>query len=140
MRPLGVTHHWPIFLWKWGRHIHYKVKGDTVPALYGIDVNDVWFQEDSITCYTSHATIDLLHQTFDSRLINRNGDVNWVPRNCNLIWLDYFLWSAVKEKCYADKSSTIKHLKANMHENWSDRIMYYEVCCGSYMNEIIFHF
>lgn len=139
------------------------VNGDTyrtmitdffVPALHGIDVNDVWFQQDGATCHTSHATIDLLRQTFDGRLISRNGDVNWPPRSCDLTPLDYFLWGAVKDKCYADKPETIEHLKANIRdaiaeiqphtlakvlENWSDRMGYCEASRGSHMNEIIFH-
>ena len=40
-----------------------------VPARDGIDVNNVWFQQDGATCHTSHATIDILHETFDGRLI-----------------------------------------------------------------------
>ena len=44
-------------------------------TLLGIVVNDVWFQQDWATCPTSHVTIDLLRQTFDGRLISRNGDV-----------------------------------------------------------------
>ena len=76
------------------------VNGDTyrtmitdffVPALDGIDVDNVWFQQDGATCHTSHATIDLLRETFDGRLISRNGDVNWPPRSCDLTPLDYFL-------------------------------------------------
>ena len=30
--------------------------------------------------------------------------------------LDYFLWGAVKEKCFADKLETIEHLKANIRD------------------------
>lgn len=126
-----------------------------MPALHGIDVNDVWFQQDGATCHTSHATIDLLRQTFDDRLISRNGDVNWPARSCDLTPMDYFLWGAVKDKCYADKPETIENLKANIRdaiaeirphtlekvlENWSDRMGYCEASRGSHMNEIIFHF
>ena len=35
------------------------------PGLHGIDVNDIWFQQDGATCHISHARINLLHQTFD---------------------------------------------------------------------------
>ena len=53
--------------------------------------------------------------------------------------LDYFLWCAVKHKCYADKSETIEALKDNIREaigeiqlhtidnvlkNWTDRVGY----------------
>ena len=40
-----------------------------VSTLHAIDENDVWLQPDGLTCHTSHATIDLLRQTF-------NGDDN----------------------------------------------------------------
>ena len=30
--------------------------------------------------------------------------------------LDYYLWDAVKDKCYADKSETIDALKDNIRE------------------------
>ena len=48
-----------------------------VPALHGIDVEDVWFQQNGATCHESQTAIDLLHQMFDGRLIIRNGDVYW---------------------------------------------------------------
>ena len=42
-------------------------------ALHGIDMKDVWFQQHVATCYIAHAKIDLLQQTFNGRLISRNG-------------------------------------------------------------------
>ena len=51
---------------------------------FGIYVNDVSFQQDDATCHTSLAEMDLKCQTFDGRLISRNSDVNWPPRNCYL--------------------------------------------------------
>ena len=62
--------------------------------------------------------------------------------------LDYYLWGAVKDKCYADKPETIDALEDNIREaigeiqlhtidivfkNWTDRV-------GSHLNEIIFHY
>ena len=47
-----------------------------VRDLHGINMNAVYFQQGDATCHTSHAAIDLLRQTFDGRLISRNGDVN----------------------------------------------------------------
>ena len=99
------------------------VNGDTyrtmitdffVPALDGIDMDNVWFQQDDATCHTPHATIDLLRETFDGGLISRNVDVNWPPRSCDLTQLDYFLWGAVKDKCYVHHPEAIDHLKANI--------------------------
>ena len=105
------------------------------PALHGIDVKDVWFQQDKATFHTSPAIISLLHQTFNGHLIRRDDDVNWPPRSCNLTPLEYFLWGAINEKCYDDKPETIEQLKANIrdaideirsntlekaHKNWYD--------------------
>jgi len=42
--------------------------------------------------HTSHATMDILHERFESTVISRGGDVNWLPRLCNLTPLDFFLW------------------------------------------------
>lgn len=36
-------------------------------------------------------TINLLKESFDKRLISRNGSVNWLPRSCNLTPLNCFL-------------------------------------------------
>ena len=84
-------------------------------TLHGTDVNDVWFQQDGAwAVWQPQTTIDLLCQTFDGQLIRRNGDNNWPAKSCDLTPLDYFLWSSVKEKCYANKPETIKYLKANI--------------------------
>ena len=63
--------------------------------------------------------------------------------------LEYYLWSAVKDKCYADKPETIDAIKDNIREaigevqlhtignvlrNWTERVGY------CHLNEIIFHY
>ena len=68
--------------------------------------------------------------------------------------LDYYLWGAVKDKCYAIKPETIDALKDNIREaiseiqlhtidnvlkNWTDHVGYCIASRGSHMNEIIFH-
>ncbi|GFW15920.1 uncharacterized protein TNCV_4431931 [Trichonephila clavipes] len=63
-----------------------------IPQLNNHDVQELWFQQDGVTCHTARATIDLLKDTFDDRLISRFGPVNWSPRSCDLTPLDYFLW------------------------------------------------
>ena len=60
-------------------------------AFHGIAENCIWFQRDAVTCLTSDATIDLLCQTFDGRLISGNRDVNWTPDSYYLTALNYFL-------------------------------------------------
>ena len=69
--------------------------------------------------------------------------------------LDYYLWAAVNDKCYADKPETIGPLKANICEaiaeiqlhtidnklkNLTDRVGYCMASRGCHLNEIIFHY
>ena len=76
-------------------------------------------------------------------------------RSCNLTPLDYYLWGAVKNKCYADKPETIDVLRDNIRKaigeiqlhttdyvlkNWTDRVGYDMASRGSHLNEIIFHY
>ena len=37
-------------------------------------------------------------------------------QSCDLTLLDYYLWGAVQDKCYADKSETIDALKDNIRK------------------------
>ena len=82
-------------------------------------------------------------------------DVVWPTRSCDLTPLDYYLWCAVKDKCYADKLETIDVLKDNirkaigeiqMHtidnvlKNWTNRVGYCMASRGSHLNEIIFQY
>ncbi|GFT23278.1 transposable element Tc3 transposase [Trichonephila clavipes] len=114
---------------------------------------ELWFQQDGATCPTARATIDLLKDTFDDRLISRFGPVNWPPRSCDLTPLDYFLWGYVKSFVYADKPQTLDHLEDNIRcviadirlqmlekviENWTSRLDYIRASRGSPMPEIIF--
>ena len=86
---------------------------------------------------------------FEDRIISRRADFVWPPR------LDYYLWGAVKDKCYADKPETIDVLKDNIREaideiqlhtidnvlkNWTDRVDYCMASQGSHLNEIILHY
>ena len=69
--------------------------------------------------------------------------------------LDYYLWGAVKAKCYADKLERIDALKDNIreaigeiqlhtidkvHKNWTNYVGYCMTSRGSHLNEIIFHY
>ena len=77
------------------------------------DIGNIWFQEDGATCHTVEAALDVLRPVFEDRIISRRTDVVWPPRSCDL---DYYLWGAVKDKCYANKSETIDALKDNIRE------------------------
>lgn len=52
-----------------------------------------------------------LEKTFENRIISKYGDVNCPPRSCDLTPLDYYLWGAVKDKCYANNPESIDVLK-----------------------------
>ncbi|GFW10934.1 uncharacterized protein TNCV_4459091 [Trichonephila clavipes] len=124
-----------------------------IPELNNHDVQELWFQQDGVTCHTARATIDYLKDTFGDRLISRFGPVNWPPRSCDLTPLDYFLWGYVKSLVYADKPQTLNHLEDNIRrviadirpqmlekviENWTSRLDYIRASRGSPMPEIIF--
>ncbi|GFV89948.1 probable cation-transporting ATPase 13A3 [Trichonephila clavipes] len=124
-----------------------------IPELNNHDVQELWFQQDGATCHTARATIYLLKDTFDDRLISRFGPVNWPQRSCDLTQLDYFLWGYVKSLVYADKPQTLDHLEDNIRrviadirpqmlekviENWMSILDYIRASRGSHMPEIIF--
>ena len=69
--------------------------------------------------------------------------------------LDYYLWGAVKDKCYADKPQTIGALKDNIRKAFghcvvhtidnvlkilTDLVGYCMVSRASHLNENIFHY
>lgn len=122
--------------------------------LEGIDVGEIWFQQDGAPCHTATATINLLRSKFIGRVISRHGDKEWPPRSCDLTPLDYFLWGFVKDKVYANNPGTICELKANIRaviseigpkicENVMDNYGARMRSCinnqGAHMPEIVFH-
>ena len=119
------------------------------------DIGNIWFQQDGDMCHTAEAALDVLRPVFEDRIISRRADVARPPRSCDFTPLDYYLWGAVKDKCYADKPETIDSLKdiireaigeiqlhiiVNVLKNWTDRVGYCMVSRGSHLNEIIFHY
>ena len=67
--------------------------------------DNICFQQDGATCHTA-----------EDRIISRKADVVCLPGNCDLTPLDYYLWGAVKDKCYPDKPEIIDALKDNIRE------------------------
>ena len=119
------------------------------------DIGNIWLQQDSATCHTAEATLDVLRPVFEYRIISCTADVVWPSRSCDLTPLDYCLWGADKDKCYADMPETIDALKDNIREaigeiqlhtidnvldNWNDCVGYCMASRGSHLNEIIFNF
>ena len=119
------------------------------------DIGNIWFQQDGTTCHTADTTLDVLRSVFEDRFISRRADIVWPPRSYDLALLDYYLWSAVKDKCDADKPETIDALKDNICEaisgiqlytidnvlkNCTDRVGHCMASRGSHLNKIIFHY
>ena len=118
------------------------------------DMDDIWFWQDGAICHIVNVTSDVMRTVFENRIINRNSDVNWPSQSCDLTPLDYFMWGAVKDKCYADHPETIEALKheieiaihgieaktiENVLKNWVDRMGYCKASRGSHLNDV-FHF
>ena len=66
------------------------------------DIGNIWFQQDGATCHTVEATLDVLCSAFEDHIISRKADDAWAPRSCDSTPLDYYLWGADQDKCYAD--------------------------------------
>ena len=75
------------------------------------NIGKIWFQQDCATCHTAEVTLDVLRHIFEDLIISRRADVVWPPRNCDLTLLDYYLWGAIKDKCYADQPEIIVALR-----------------------------
>ena len=74
------------------------------------------------TWHTTETTLNVLRPVFEDRIISRRADIVWPPRGCYSIPLDYYLWGAVKDKCYGDKAETIDALKDNIREAAHNRL------------------
>ena len=80
-----------------------------LPKFEEEDTDNIWFQQRTLThnqCYNR----SFAHCFFENRIISRNADINWLPRNCDLTPLDYFLWGTIKDD-YANQPETIQELK-----------------------------
>ena len=97
----GVRHHYMIteFLW---------------PQLDGMDMEDMWFQQDAATCHSARETTELLREKFPGRVISRNVDQEWPPRSRDLTPCDFFLWAFVESRAHSNKPQTIRDLKAEI--------------------------
>ena len=110
MRFLGSRDHWALFFLNEAgaavsvNELRYRtiINEFLWPELEDIDVDDVYLQQDGVTCHTKGETIGLLREKFSGRVVSQNGNYNWRPRSCDLTPLDFFLWGYVKDKVYAD--------------------------------------
>lgn len=77
----------------------------------GVDLQDVWFQQDGASAHTARASMAVLRQLFPHRLISRFGDIFWPPRSPDLSVCDFFLWGYLKLRVYEAKPRTLNELK-----------------------------
>ena len=54
-----------------------------LPQKDGMDLEDMWLEQDGATCHTARESMALLHETFPGREISRLGDRNWPPGSCS---------------------------------------------------------
>ena len=108
-------------------------------------------QHNGTICHTADATFDVLRPVFEDCIFSHRANVVWPPRSCDLAPLDYYLWGAVKDKCYAaidalkfNISEAIGeiqlHTITNVLKNLTDRVGYCMASRGSHLNEIMFHY
>jgi hypothetical protein len=124
------------------------------PQLGGMDMENMWFQQDGATCHSARETAELLREKFPGRVISRNGNQNWPPRSCDLTPCDFFLWGFVKSPVYANKPQTIPELKAeirrvigqtepqlcgNVIESFVKRARACQRSHGGHLSDIVFH-
>lgn len=74
-----------------GEHYCEKITNFLWDILDAIDLVDMWFQQNDVTYHTTNEIMALLRSKFPGRIISRNADINWPPRWCDLISLEFFL-------------------------------------------------
>ena len=114
-------HNWAIFFFfenEQGKAVRYRAMLNEFlfTKIEEKDIGNIWFQQDSATGHTAKATLDVLRPVSEDCIISRIADVVWPSWRCDLIPLDYYLWGAVEDNCYADKSETIDALKDNIRK------------------------
>ena len=111
VRILGWRSDWAVLFRKWAGNavtvngVCYRnmITKFLWPQLDGMDMEDMWFQQDGGNCHTAPETTELLRENFRGRVISRNGDQNWPPKSCDLTPCDFFLWRFVKSRVHANK-------------------------------------
>lgn len=91
------------------------------PQLNGMDMEDMWFQQDGATSHTARETIALLQEKFPSHVISRNGDQNWPPWSCDLTACDFCLWGFLKSRVYVNNPEAIYALKEEIRCHWRNQ-------------------
>ena len=113
VRILVQRHNWAIFLRKWvrrGRYSQWRSLSCHVERIFVHKNCRGGYCQYLVSTgrrYVPHCRT--YTQCFAPCFISRRANAVWPPRSCDLTPLDYYLWDAVKDKCYADKPETIDH-------------------------------
>lgn len=73
-------------------HCIYLLKNKFMPALrkMGIDIEDMWFQQDVAAPHTARHVLSWLHETFGANLISFKTKKIWPPHSPDLRPLIFF--------------------------------------------------
>ena len=84
-----------------------------MPALrrIGINIDNMWFQQDRATTHTAKHVLSWLHETFGENFISFKTENIWPPYSPDLNPLDFFLWGYLKDKVYTPEPATLQDLK-----------------------------
>ena len=84
-----------------------------MPALrrIGMNIENMWFQQDGATSHTAIHVLSWLHETFGENFISFKTEKNWPAHSPYLNPLDLFLWGYLKDKVYTPKPATLQDLK-----------------------------
>lgn len=76
---------------------------------------NIIFQQDSAPYHTVAPVVNYLNQHFPT-WIGRNGTIPWPARSPDLTPLDFFLWGALKDKVYKNRSNNRNDLRLKIRE------------------------
>ena len=74
-----------------GGRYRQRITNFFLAKMQELDLHDMCFQQDVATCHTARLTMDLLRVQFGEHFISHSRKVNWPPRSCDLMPLEYFL-------------------------------------------------
>ena len=89
------------------------LKGKFLPALRrkGIQLDNIWFQQDGAAPHTAVAVLEWLANKFGQNIISLKTDIEWPPHSLDLSPLDFFLWGYLKDRVYKPSPKTTEELK-----------------------------
>ena len=122
VRILVQRHHWAIFLRKWARRGRYSQWQPLSEHVGRIFVYKNWRGEYWQHLVSTGRRYILLSRSYTRCFALCFWRSHYQPQSCaeprssDLTPLNYYLWGAVRGKCYADEPETIDALKDNIRE------------------------